>query len=97
MVAEFLARTGLTLGIAFVAAIALYLTVKIAWRQWVLSRLKGARITVEQLLGLIESGQEPVIVDLRHELDLASSPAGIPGALRMAQIDDHRLCLKRSA
>ena len=53
MVAEFLARTGLTLGIAFVAAIALYLTVKIAWRQWVLSRLKGARITVEQLLGLI--------------------------------------------
>lgn len=84
VVAVFLARMGLTLAIVLVAAVALYLMAKITWRQWVLHRLKGARITVAQLRGLIESGQAPVIVDLRHELDLAASPDGIPGALRMA-------------
>lgn len=82
--AVFLASMGLTLGIGLVAVIVLYVAGKIAWRQWVLHRLKGARITVAQLRDLIESGQAPVIVDLRHELDLAASPGGIPGALRMA-------------
>ena len=84
VVAAFLARMGLTLVIGLVVVIVLYVTGKIAWRQWVLHRLMSARITVAQLRDLIESGQAPVVVDLRHELDLATSPGGIPGALRMA-------------
>ena len=42
-----------------------------------------ARISAEELRGLIERGQNPFIVDLRHPLDMLTDPRIIPGAIRM--------------
>ena len=45
--------------------------------------LEMARITPLELRELIEGGQQPFIVDLRHSLDVLPEPRVIPGALRL--------------
>jgi hypothetical protein len=47
------------------------------------NQVKVARITPEEVLELIERGQNPYIVDLRHPLDMLSDPRLLPGAIRM--------------
>jgi membrane protein DedA with SNARE-associated domain len=42
-----------------------------------------SRIRPEELLALIEAGQNPFIVDLRHVLDMLPDPRVIPGAVRL--------------
>jgi len=42
-----------------------------------------SRITPEELRGLIEQGENPFIVDLRHPLDMLTDPRVISSALRM--------------
>jgi membrane protein DedA with SNARE-associated domain len=42
-----------------------------------------ARISPEELKGLVEQRQNPFIVDLRHPLDMLTDPRIIPGAIRM--------------
>ncbi len=83
MVAAYVSRMGLTIGLGAAGLIALYVAVKIAYRQWVLRRLRIGRITVEELHGLMKSQHPPVIVDLRHALDVGVTPFRIPGALHM--------------
>ena len=91
-VAILVAQLGITLGLGLLAVIALFAGVKFALRQWMLRRLRIARVTVEQLREMMAGENPPLVVDLRHELEVAVSPAGIPGALRMAPgeiIDRH--------
>jgi len=45
--------------------------------------LYDARILPEELQAMMKSGEEVVIVDLRHALDSVSDPRVIPGAIRM--------------
>ena len=45
--------------------------------------IRLSRITPEELRGLIERGETPFIVDLRHPLDMLSDPRLITGALRL--------------
>jgi len=45
--------------------------------------LRTARISPEEVRSLIEQGQHPYIVDLRHPLDMLPDPRVIPGAIRM--------------
>ena len=61
-------------------ALAAYLGWKYFERQRFLHDLRVARITPEELLGKLDGGEEVVIVDLRHALDLQSDPVVIPGA-----------------
>lgn len=42
-----------------------------------------ARITPEEVRELIDEGQKPYIVDLRHPVDMLTDPRVIPGAIRM--------------
>ena len=42
-----------------------------------------SRITVDELKGKLDSGEELVIVDLRHSMDFEADPETIPGAFRM--------------
>ena len=42
-----------------------------------------ARISPEEVRGLIEQGSEPFIVDLRHPLDMLADPRVLPGAVRV--------------
>lgn len=52
-------------------------------RRQFLRSMRLARISPEELHGLIEAGAAPVIVDLRHPLDFLAAPRTVPTALRM--------------
>jgi membrane protein DedA with SNARE-associated domain/rhodanese-related sulfurtransferase len=65
------------------AAFAGYIGWKFYNRRRFLRRLKIARITPEELKEKIDSGEDVVIVDLRHALDFEAQPETIPGALHM--------------
>ncbi len=67
------------LGIGLVA----YIAYKFAHRQWVLRELRMARITVDELKGMMDNGHEVFVLDLRGALDHEADPYTIPGALRM--------------
>lgn len=67
-----------------VGALAAYVLGKFWQRQRFLRVLRVARITPEELKERIDRGEEIVIVDLRHPLDLDSEPHHIPGALHLS-------------
>jgi membrane protein DedA with SNARE-associated domain len=64
--------------------VVLHLLAKFVHRQQFLRRLRTARITPEELIKKIEGGEQILIADLRHSLDLAQNPFTIPGALVIA-------------
>lgn len=64
-------------------AFALYLAIKYVDRRRFLRRLQLARITPEELKERLDRGDDVVVVDLRHSLDFAASPATVPGARRI--------------
>jgi membrane protein DedA with SNARE-associated domain len=74
--------TSATLGVAVLAALAI-----VAWRfqqrRAFREGVRLARIAPEDLRDLIERGQSPLIVDLRHAVDVLSDPRVIPGAIRL--------------
>jgi len=82
-IAEHAARMGGGLGVLLLAALAGYIAYKFIARQRFLRELRIGRISVEELKQKIDSGEELVIVDLRHSLDFEADPETIPGAFRM--------------
>src|SRR6266478_4695917 len=82
-VAEYLASLGGWLLVLLLAAFAAYLTKKFVARQRFLRELRISRITVDELKGKLDSGEELVIVDLRHSVDFEADPETIPGAFRI--------------
>jgi membrane protein DedA with SNARE-associated domain len=74
--------TNAVFGVAVLAALAI-----VAWRfrqrRAFRERVRMARIPPEELRDLIERGQNPFIVDLRHALDVLPDPRVIPGAIRL--------------
>jgi membrane protein DedA with SNARE-associated domain len=78
----FHSMTNAAIGVAVLAALAI-----VAWRfqrrRAFRQGLRMARIAPEELRDLIERGQNPVIVDLRHALDVLPDPRVIPGAIRL--------------
>lgn len=83
-VATYAARTGSLLGVGLGGAVAVYVAVKYVQRHRFLRGLRVARITPEDLRRMLDAGDQVVIVDLRHALDVEAVPYAIPGALRMA-------------
>ena len=71
------------LGVAALAALAI-----VGWRLVQRRRfrhgLRVSRITPEDLRELIDRGVEPLIVDLRHAVDVLTDPRVIPGAVRLS-------------
>lgn len=51
-------------------------------REW-RCRIESSRVTPLELHELIGRGENPVIVDLRHPLDMLTDPEMIPGAIRL--------------
>lgn len=85
--ARFGAATALLLGGSFTA----YVAYKFIHRQWVLRELRIARISPDELKGLMDEGRDVVVVDLRGALDHKADPHTIPGALRItAEELEHR-------
>jgi membrane protein DedA with SNARE-associated domain len=64
-----------------------YVGYKFVARQRFLRQLRIGRITAEELKEKLDSGEELVIVDLRHSLDFEADPETIPGAFRMDAIE----------
>ena len=69
--------------VLLVGALAAYIAYKFIARQRFLRELRIARITVDELKKKIDSGEDLVIVDLRHSLDFEADPGTIPGAMHM--------------
>lgn len=70
-------------GLALLASAAL--AARSYWRRrQSLQALRMARISPQEVLSLISSGQAPLIVDLRHPLDFLAAPRTLPRALRIA-------------
>lgn len=69
-------------GLAFAGAAAI-----VAWRlhqrRKFFTGLRTARIQPEAVLAMMENGERPYIIDLRHPLDILPDPRVIPGAIRM--------------
>jgi membrane protein DedA with SNARE-associated domain/rhodanese-related sulfurtransferase len=65
------------------AAFAGYIVWKFYNRQRFLRKLKIARISPEELKQKIDSGEDVLIVDLRHSLEFDANPETIPGALHI--------------
>ena len=74
-------RFGNTLFIFLAGALAIYLLRKYALRRRFLRQLFNARITPVQLKQKIDSGEDVLILDVRHALDIEADPYSIPGAL----------------
>lgn len=72
---------GLTFGV--LAILAIYGAVKIA--QWVLflREHRLSRVSPEELMQRLESGEDTTVIDLRQKMDYELEPRGIPGALRI--------------
>ncbi len=92
VVAAFVARMGITIGIGFVAVIVLYMAYKALHRRIKLAELNVRRMAPEDLQERLAGSDPPMVIDLRHELDRGVHPYGIPGALRMTpeEIFDRR-------
>jgi membrane protein DedA with SNARE-associated domain len=94
-VAVLLATMGSWLLAILVGGLAAYLVWKFVARQRFLRRLRLARITPEELNQKLGTGNEVIIVDLRHPLELEADPVVIPGAIRVSaeDVEQHRLAI----
>lgn len=74
-----------TVLVSFVAtAVAVYVLVKWIQRRLFLRNLRIARITPDGLKATLDAGASVLVIDLRSELDVATAPWVIPGALRIS-------------
>jgi membrane protein DedA with SNARE-associated domain len=77
-----------TLGVVFGLA-ALYIGFKYFQRRRLLSELRMARITVDELYQKQEAGENPFVLDLRSQLEIKQHPWLIRGALHMTMDEVH--------
>lgn len=74
------------------ALVAAYIAVKWWERQRFYKALRLARITVEELRGLMDKGKQPVVVDVRSDVARKADRRWIPGAIPMdTDVVDARL------
>jgi membrane protein DedA with SNARE-associated domain len=66
-----------------IAGTAAILAWRLRQRARFLSDLRMARIDPEDVLAMIDRGERPFIIDLRHALDVLPDPRVLPGAIRM--------------
>jgi rhodanese-related sulfurtransferase len=86
-----LARLGRSAFVVFAGLGILYIAYKYFQRHRLLSELRMARITAEELYQKQEAGEHPVILDLRQQVELEHNPSVIRGALHMTTDEvEHR-------
>ena len=90
-------QLGSTLAVLVVGAFAGYILWKFAQRQKFIRDLRIARITPEDLKQKLDSGEEVLIVDLRHSVDFDGDPMVIPGAhhLDAEELEQHHDAIPR--
>jgi membrane protein DedA with SNARE-associated domain len=74
-------RLGFWFALAGGVALGLWLGWKIAQRHWLLRSLTIPRADPVEVIARLDSAVAPLVVDLRHELDLTVNPTSLPGAV----------------
>ena len=80
----FVAQWAAAVGILAAVIFAGYIGYKLLVRTLMIRKLRIARISADELRRMMDSGDEVMVVDLRHPLDIESAPYSVPGALRMS-------------
>ena len=70
--------------ILFVTGVIAYVLYRWRDRERFIEQVKGDRITPDELKHQLEAGEQPVIIDLRHPLDVLTDPRTLPGALQIS-------------
>jgi membrane protein DedA with SNARE-associated domain len=83
-VAARVASLGFSVLLICAVGLAAYIAWKYIQRRRFIRSLRIARISPEELNRKIESGEDVVVVDLRHSIDFEAEPRTIPGAIRLA-------------
>ena len=81
--ADFAMRMGSWLFAVLIGALAGYIAWKYIQRRRFIRRLATARITPQEVLRILESGEPISIIDLRHRMDIAADGFKLPGALQL--------------
>ena len=81
-IAAMVSNACVSLGILIALTVASYIAWKWRDRRLFLRKLKMARITPEELWTRMQAGEEITVLDLRHEPDVLSGGAILPGARR---------------
>jgi membrane protein DedA with SNARE-associated domain len=68
----------------FLTGVLAYVLYRWRERERFIRQVKGDRITPDELKHELESGVHPVIIDLRHPLDVLTDPRTLPGALHIS-------------
>lgn len=80
---DYAASMGNTLFFLVAGGLSIYILRKYSLRRNFLRQLFVARITPEELKQKLDSGEDIMIIDVRHSLDFEADPYIIPGALRI--------------
>lgn len=64
-----------------IGSLVAYIFWKYVQRQRFLHQMRTARVTPEELKQKLDTGEDTVIIDVRHSLDFKAHPYSIPGAL----------------
>ena len=70
--------------ILFLTGVVAYVLYRWRERERFIRQVKGDRITPDELKHQLEAGERPVIIDLRHPLDVLTDPRTLPGALQIS-------------
>ncbi len=71
----------------FLGGVVAYVLYRWRDRERFIRQVKGDRITPDELKHELEAGEHPVIIDLRHPLDVLTDPRTLPGALQISPED----------
>ena len=83
-------RLGGWLVALLVAGLVAYIAWKYIERRRFIRKLRIARITPQELMEKLEAGEDVVVVDLRHSIELEGNGVTLPGALHLLpeELDD---------
>lgn len=85
--ADYLTPWAAVAGAAIIALFVVYIGYKLLLRALLIRRLRMARVTPDELREMMEAGVNPLVVDLRHPLDIDTFPYVIPGAVLLSPND----------
>ncbi len=96
-VAVYAQRLGAGLLVLLLGGLAAYIAFKYYQRRRFIRALRIARITPEELKQKLDAGEDVVVVDLRHSVELESDNVRVPGAMHLdpGEIEQRHLEIPR--
>lgn len=90
-------KTGIFLAVILIGILAVFLFWKYTQRRKFLRQLLMARITPEELKEKLDGGEEVVILDVRHLIEVQADPQTLPGAfyLPLEQLNENHQRIPR--